>query len=90
MSYLSVFSELQTRVEEKRRRLSAAQATSIDEEARDLLMEEHNHHLSLWRARRRTCLDAVDMIADGMEKSKTHVMVSSGYSVLLARQPMLF
>lgn len=71
----SALVDLEVRVSEKRQRLKQVQATTIDEEERDELVEEHNHYLSLWRKRKRACLDAVDMIADGMEKSKPHVLV---------------
>lgn len=73
----SIITELEFRVSEKRQRLGQIQATTIDEEERDTLIEEHNHYLSLWKKRKRSCLDAIDMISEGMEKPKSFVMVRS-------------
>jgi hypothetical protein len=49
----------------------------IDE--RDLVasIEEFNYYRTAWKTRKDKCLGALDMIADGMEKSRSAVVVSA-------------
>lgn len=77
IGHCSILSELRSRVSGKQQRLESVKTTNVDEAARDDLIDEHNYYLSLWKRRKSQCMYAVDLIADGMEKSRVHVAVSA-------------
>ncbi len=81
--------EAEDRVEGKRLRLLGAEASSFDPLAAAKLLKRHNETRAAWKDRKDKCVDAVEMIADGMEKKAKFVMVSGfsayGFDALIQR-----
>ena len=69
--------KLKENVQEKQQRADAIQGCVIDEYARNILIEEHNFYRSAWKTRKDKCIGVIDTLAEGMEKSRNHVIVSS-------------
>ena len=67
---------LEEEVAAKRKRVESLEATTgkVDPRARDKLKRKASDMVKLWRKRRRLVMDAVDMMADGLEKKPKDVM----------------
>jgi hypothetical protein len=48
----------------------------IDEEEKKHLIEEHNFFRTAWRSKKEKCVNIIDMLAEGMDKSRNAVNVS--------------
>ena len=75
----SILTELQARVSVKQRKVADINAhSSSSSSAPQMTMitsiRAHNFHRTVWQQRKRMCMDAVEMIADGMEKKTSKVM----------------
>ena len=66
-------------MEAKRQQIAKIKvAGPVDPRAIEKAVKEHNTTRSLWRDRKVCCLDALEMIADGMNKKVKMVMGEMG------------
>lgn len=66
----------------KRRRFNDIKDAIVDESMRNDAIEEFNYYRSMWKKRKDLCIDAIDNIADGMEKPRKHVIVCGLYFLI--------
>lgn len=68
-----VLEEIRDRIASKSARVNTVSTVIIDEGEKQLLIEEHNFYRSAWRSKKEKCINVVDMLAEGMEKSRNAV-----------------
>ena len=74
-----MLADVEGRVDQQRRRKQQLTAQPVDPAAMTAAIQKFNSSRTSWKQRKDMCIEAVEMLADGMEKTVKAVMVSELY-----------